>query len=214
MKKFIVLAALILFVINISAQEKSTDSRTKLYFGAKIGGNLSNVYDTQGETFTANPKAGFATGIFASIPVGKYLGIQPEILFSQRGYKSSGTLFLLGDYGTTHTSNYIDVPLLVVLKPVPFVTLLAGPQISFLLSQRDVFTSGNLTSDQQKQFDNNNLRKNTLCFTGGFDLNFHHMVIGGRAGWDLQNNNGDGTSTAPRYKNVWYQVTAGFRFSL
>lgn len=212
MKKLIVLAALILFVVNIFAQEKSADSRTKLYFGAKIGANLSNVYDTQGGTFTSNPKAGFATGIFASIPVGKILGIQPEILFSQKGYRSTGTFVV--DYETTHTSNYIDLPLLVVLKPVPFFTLLAGPQISFLVSQRDVFTSGNLTVDQQQQFDNNNLRKNTLCFTGGFDINFYHLVIGGRAGWDLQNNNGDGTSTNPRYKNVWYQATVGFRFGL
>jgi hypothetical protein len=213
MKKNIISAALILLVINISAQEKTTDSRTKLYFGAKIGANMSNVYDTQGGTFTASPKAGFATGIFASVPVGKYLGIQPEILFSQKGYKSSGSLLLFGDYSTTHTSNYIDLPLLVVLKPIPYFTLLAGPQISFLISQRNV-TSGSLTIDQQQQFDNNNLRKNTLCFTGGFDINYYHLVIGGRAGWDLQNNNGDGTSTNPRYKNVWYQATIGFRFGL
>ena len=213
MKKVILLAALILLFVNISAQEKSVDPRTKLYFGAKIGANISNVYDDQGGTFAASTKAGFATGIFASIPLGRYLGVQPEILFSQKGYKSSGSLLLFGDYSTIHTSNYIDLPLLVVLKPVPFFTLLAGPQISFLVSQRDV-TSGSLTIDQQKQFDNNNLRKNTLCFTGGFDINFNHLVIGGRAGWDLQNNNGDGTSTNPRYKNVWYQATIGFRFGL
>lgn len=209
MKKFIVLAALVLLVVNISAQEKSTDSRTKLYFGAKVGANMSNVYDTQGGTFAYDPKVGFATGIFASIPVGRFLGIQPEILYSQKGYKTSGT-----GYEMTHTSTFIDLPLLAVLKPIPYVTLLAGPQISFLVNQRDVFTSGNLTVDQQQQYQNNNLRKNTLCLTGGFDLNFYHLVIGGRAGWDLQNNNGDGTSTNPRYKNVWYQATIGFRFGL
>ena len=212
MKKIIVLVAFILFVINISAQEENVDSRTMLYFGAKIGANLSNVYDTQGESFTANPKAGFATGIFASIPFGRYLGIQPEILFSQRGYRSSGT-YLFVDYTTTHTSNYIDFPILAVLKPVPGFSILAGPQVSFLISQRDV-TRGDLTSDQQQQFDNNNFRKNTLCFTGGFDLNFYNMVIGGRAGWDLLNNNGEGKSTNPRYKNVWYQATIGFRFGM
>ena len=212
MKKLIVIALLLFLVINISAQEKSADVRTKLYFGAKIGANLSNVYDKQGGTFTANPKAGFATGIFASVPIGKYLGIQPEILFSQRGYRSSGTLLIV-NYTTTHTSNYIDLPLLAVLKPIPYLSLLAGPQVSFLVSQRDV-TTGDLTSDQRQQFDNNNLRKNTLCFTCGFDINYYHLVIGARAGWDLQNNSGDGTYTDPRYKNVWYQVTMGFRFGL
>ena len=29
---------------------------------------------------------------------------------------------------------------------------------------------------------------------------------------DIQNNNGDGTSTTPRYKNVWFQGTLGFKF--
>jgi hypothetical protein len=212
MKKIIVIAALMIFAINISAQQENVDSRTKIYFGAKIGANLSNVYDAKGETFTTNPKVGFATGIFASIPIGRYLGIQPEILFSQRGYRSSGT-FLFVDYTTTHTSNYIDFPLLAALKLGPGFTLLAGPQVSFLVSQR-VVTKGDLTSDQQQQFDNDNLRKNTLCVTGGFDINVHNMVIGGRAGWDIQNNNGDGTSTNPRYKNVWYQATIGFRFGM
>jgi len=30
-------------------------------------------------------------------------------------------------------------------------------------------------------------------------------------GWDLMKNNGDGTKTTPRYKNVWAQVSVGFR---
>jgi hypothetical protein len=35
----------------------------------------------------------------------------------------------------------------------------------------------------------------------------NNIVIGARAGWDLLNNKGDGTSTTPRYKNMWYQAT-------
>jgi hypothetical protein len=37
-------------------------------------------------------------------------------------------------------------------------------------------------------------------------------VIGARVGWDLMQNNGDGSSSTIRYKNVWYQATIGFRF--
>jgi len=43
------------------------------------------------------------------------------------------------------------------------------------------------------------------------DINLNNIVIGARAGWDLFNNNGDGTSTTPRYKNVWAQATVGIR---
>ena len=64
---------------------------------------------------------------------------------------------------------------------------------------------------QQTEFENNNVRKNILCVTGGIDINIKHFVLGARAGWDVQDNNGDGTNSDPRYKNVWYQLTVGFR---
>jgi len=38
------------------------------------------------------------------------------------------------------------------------------------------------------------------------------LVLSGRVAWDLYDNNGDGTSTTPRYKNVVGQITLGYRF--
>lgn len=52
----------------------------------------------------------------------------------------------------------------------------------------------------------------TLCFISGLDTNPKHLVIGGRVGWDIQKNNGDGTSTSPRYKNTWYQGPMRYKF--
>ena len=209
MKKIILIIVTITFMANIiSAQDNSTDLRDKLQFGLKAGVNFSNVYDTKDQEFNADFKVGFAAGAFLAIPIGKYIGFQPEILFSQKGYKLSGT-FLTIPYEFTHTTNYIDVPLLFALKPSTLVTLLAGPQYSFLVKQKDVFTSGNFTNTQEQEFEND---KSVLCFLGGIDINLDQFVLGARAGWDLQNNNGDGTSTNPRYKNVWYQATLGFRF--
>jgi hypothetical protein len=209
MKKYFLIMATIIFMANImSAQDNSSDLRNDLHFGLKAGINLSNIYDSKDQEFNADLKVGFAAGAFLSIPFGKYIGFQPEILFSQKGYKSSGTILTV-PYEFTHTTNYIDVPLLFALKPSALVTLLAGPDYSFLVKQKDVFTSGNFTSTQEQSFDND---KSVLCFIGGIDINFDQFVLGARAGWDLQNNNGDGTSTNPRYKNVWYQATLGFRF--
>jgi hypothetical protein len=170
-------------------------------FGLKAGINLSKVYDTKGQDFVADPKFGFATGAFLSVPLGKILGIQPEILFSQKGFK--GKFLNIVEY--TETTSYIDIPLLVALKPNGFATLLVGPQFSFLVKQKDKF-AGN---SQTQNFDN--LRKNTFCLTGGADFNVMNFVLSARAGWDVQKNNGDGY-TSPRYKNVWYQATVGFRF--
>jgi hypothetical protein len=189
----------------------STSAQDQASFGLKVGANYSNVYDSKGEEFDADAKFGLAVGAFLSIPIGEYLGIQPEVLFSQKGFKATGRMFGSG-YELTRTSNYIDIPLLVALKPAKSVTLLAGPQFSYLMRQKDVFSSPTTNYQQEEEFENDNIRRNTLCFIGGIDFNFDNTVIGARAGWDLSNNNGDGTSTTPRYKNAWLQATVGFRF--
>lgn len=212
MKKVIMLIAFVTFAVtNSNAQETSTDKRDKLSFGVKLGTNFSNVYDSKGEDFVADGKFGLAGGVFVSIPLGKFIGVQPEILYSQKGFKSTGT-FLGTQYKTTRTTDYIDVPLFLAVKPIEYVTLLFGPQYSYLLKQKDEFTGGSLSSVQEQEFENDDIRKNTFSLIGGADINVDNLVLGVRGGWDLKNNNGDGTSTTPRYKNMWYQATVGYRF--
>lgn len=216
MKNAILMIAMVMLTItNSYAQTETTssttDNREKLFFGLKVGTNYSNVYDSQGEDFVADAKFGLAGGAFVSIPIGSFFGIQPEVLFSQKGYKSTGT-FLGSSYSMTRTTDYLDIPLLVVIKPIENVSILFGPQFSYLMKQKDDFTGGTITSTQEETYTNDNYRKNTFCLTGGADLNIDHLVIGLRAGWDVENNNGDGTTTTPRYKNMWYQATIGYRF--
>jgi hypothetical protein len=213
MKRAILTIVLItLSVSNSIAQESTiTDNREKLFFGLKVGANYSNVYDSESEDFVADSKFGIAAGAFVSVPLGKFIGIQPEILFSQKGFKSSGT-FLGTAYEATRTTNYIDVPLLFAVKPIEFITILFGPQYSYLMKQKDEFTSGSFSSSEEEEFTNDNIRKNTFSFIGGADLNYENFIVGLRAGWDLKNNQGDGSSNTPRYKNMWYQATVGYRF--
>lgn len=211
MKKQSVMVLAMFAMVNMAFAQGRFDYSEKLTFGVKGGLNLSNVYDTKGEQFDADAKFGFVAGAFMSIPLGKVIGVQPEILISQKGFQATGVL-LGAPYSFTRTTTYIDVPLLFAIKPFELLTLLAGPQYSYLQIQKDVFGSATTSVDQETQFKNDNIRKNTLCLTGGADLNLDHVVVGARLGWDLFNNNGDGTSTTPRYKNVWYQGTIGFRF--
>lgn len=191
--------------------ERKTDYRESLMFGLRAGANYANVYDAQGEEFKNDAKFGFAGGFFIVIPIGKFLGVQPEALYSQKGFHATGRI-LGGTYDFTRTTNYIDIPLFVAIKPSKFFTVLVGPQYSYLLSQSDVFANGSTSSEQITEFKNENIRKNTLSIAGGVDVNISHVVVGARAGWDITNNNGNGTSTTPRYKNSWLQATLGFRF--
>jgi hypothetical protein len=191
------------------AQKDYDDLREDLTFGLKAGINYSNVWDETGQDFEADAKLGFAGGVFVSIPIGKYIGFQPEALISQKGYKGSGTLLGV-PYSTSRTTSYLDIPLQVQFKPSEFVTFLAGPQYSYLVQQNDKFTFGANSTDQEREFSNENIRKNTLGLVIGADIMLKQIVLSGRAGWDIQNNNGDGTSNTPRYKNQWLQCTVGF----
>jgi hypothetical protein len=201
----------ILITLGILSMTYAASAQDKLTFGIKAGVNYSNVYDSEGDQFKADPKLGLAAGAFLSIPIGKYFGIQPEFLFSQKGFKATGTMFG-STYKVTRTTNYIDVPLLLALKPTESITLLAGPQFAYLIKQKDVFSNPSGNFQQEKEFKNDNIRRNILGFIAGMDVNLHHTVLGARAGWDLSNNNGDGSSSTPRYKNAWLQATIGFRF--
>jgi hypothetical protein len=209
MKKSIILIFAMAFMAQYSIAQD--DIREKIVFGLKGGGNYSNVYDAQAEQFNANPKLGFAAGGFLAIPLGVSIGIQPELLYSQRGFFATGVM-LAQPYNLTRTSTFIDVPVLFAFKPNGFITFLAGPQYSYLIKQKDEFKNGTASIEQENEFRNENIRKNILCFTGGVDVNLGHLVVSGRAGFDILKNNGDGSTTTPRYKNVWYQATIGYRF--
>lgn len=208
-KLFSVITAFAFTTLALSAQDN--DYRESINFGIKAGINHSNVYDSQGEEFKANPKLGFAGGLFLTVPLSKFIGIQPEVLFSQKGFQASGRL-LGSNYNFTRTTSYIDIPVMLALMPSKFITVLAGPQYSYLVKRKDVFTSSTLSYQQEEEFKNDNIRQNTLSFIGGIDVNIEHFVIGARVGLDLQKNNGDGSSSTPRYKNYWYQATLGYRF--
>lgn len=213
-KTFRLTAMLLLVLVSAGKQlnaQSNDDFNEKATFGIKGGINNSNVYDEKGDNFVADSKLGFVAGGFIGIPLGNFLGLQPEVLYAQKGYQSSGKI-LLQDYSFTRTTNHLDIPIQLQIKPVPAITLLAGLQFSYLLSSKDKLKVNNSTSINEKDFDNDNPRKNTLGFVGGVDVNISRLVISGRAGWDFQDNKGDGTSTSPRYKNRWVQFTAGVRF--
>jgi hypothetical protein len=204
MKKLI-----LVLVFGIVATSSFSQDRGDAYFGLKGGINYANVYDEKGGDFEASPKIGFAGGAFIGLPLGDVLGLQPEILFSQKGYQGSGS-FLGSSFEYKRTLSYLDIPVQLQIKPVKGLTFLVGPQYAFLLSRKDDFKSSTFSSGQKEEFENENIRKNTLGFVFGADISSDKVAFGARIGWDVQNNNGDGTSSNPRFKNQWIQLTLGF----
>jgi hypothetical protein len=199
-------------VATLQAQTdgEEEDRRTKIEVGAKVGLNVSNVWDSEGEDFQADPKLGLAGGVFIGIPINTWIGVQPEILFSQKGLQGSGTL-LSFPYSFTRTASYIDIPLQLQIKPTKFLTVVVGPQYSYLLKTKTVYTFASNSVDQEEEFNNDNIRRNVLGAVGGIDVIVKGFVVSARGGLDFQTNNGNGTTSTPRYKNVWLQLTVGYK---
>lgn len=206
--KVAITALVVLLAVTVNAQ---TENRERFQIGVKAGGSLSNVYDTQGEEFNAKAKVDFSGGVFFTIPLGKVFGIQPEVLITQKGFKGSGKL-LGQNYSFKRTTTFLEVPILLAIKPAEFLTIVVGPQYSYLLHQRDVFTSAIVNTNQEQEFEQDNIRKNMLGAVVGLDINIGNFVIGGRIGLDMLRNRGDGSHDTPRYRNVSGQVTVGYKF--
>ncbi|TAE82768.1 MAG: PorT family protein [Bacteroidetes bacterium] len=209
--KHIIYTLSITIMLSLSAYKvQSQDRRENIEFGAKAGINLANVWDSKGEKFVADSKVGFAGGLFLGIPIGKFIGVQPELLISQKGFKGSGFIFGF-PYSTTRTTTFIDVPLQVQFKPIEIVTIVAGPQFSYLITQKDEYTFGTNETQQKQEFDNEDVRNNILGFVVGADFIYGNFLLSGRFSWDVQANHKNETSSTPRYKNQLVQLTVGFK---
>lgn len=196
---------------SIIAQDQTTnnapynmDAREELKVGIKAGMNYSNVYSESGDDFVADGKAGFAGGVFVSIPLNQLVGIQPELLYSQKGFKGD----VLGiDYKATFS--YLDLPVHLQIKPTENISILAGPQFSYLLSSK--YELGSLSAVNEKDLEDDNNRA-TVGISAGVDFTVQNFLISARGSWDLSKMNKDNSTSDINYKNQVLQVTLGYRF--
>lgn len=178
------------------------DAREELKVGIKAGMNYSNVYSESGDDFVADGKVGFAGGVFVSIPLNQLIGIQPELMYSQKGFKGD---FLGAEYKATF--DYLDLPIHLQIKPTENISILAGPQFSYLLSSK--YELGSLSATDDMDEDNN---RATIGLSAGVDFTVQNFLISARGSWDLSKVNKDNSTSDINYKNQVFQLTLGYRF--
>ncbi|MGV8880464.1 MAG: hypothetical protein ACOH2A_15710 [Sphingobacteriaceae bacterium] len=91
-------------------------------------------------------------------------------------------------------------------------SMVAGPQVSFLLSTKNKFESGFATVENKFNEDADKFRKSLIGGVVGasFDVT-PNIDIHGRYGIDFQKNNENGTSETPKFRNQVFQVGLGFK---
>jgi len=143
MKKIIFLV-IALFVVNCAFSQI-------VKWGIKAGGNLSSLTNVVEqhiqwpmekehnwtETDGNGKFLGFHAGAFANISFGKFFGCQPELLFSLQGGKHKEDIGIPGGIWQHYVFkfSYVQLPLLLEIKPIVNFGILVGPQLGLNVSR-------------------------------------------------------------------------------
>lgn len=192
--------AIISFVLLTIAT--SASYAQKLHLGVTAGANL---YKITGRSFDEKTQPGFSAGVFGEYTISRLLGVQGELMWSQlRGKTNDNFNQIYGQYGAVSNAdvylNYISLPVMVAFKPTPELSILIGPQYSYLVNQ----TSGLLQASGYQNKDAFKKGEASLVFGG--QLNLGKIRIDARYTVGLTNLNGINSSDEWKYH--------GFHFAL
>jgi len=164
---------------TLMAQSSDDNTNPTARFGIKGGLNVSNLYVK--DVNDNNARFGFNAGFYGQILSSEAFAIQPELLFSTKGSQA--------DYGgivnstVKYNLNYLDLPVLAVIKLGPSAEIHAGVYGSYLLNA-NINYSGNLGSGTET-INRDNLKSYDWGWVGGLGLNFGAVQIGARYNYGM-----------------------------
>lgn len=185
-------------------------------FGLKGGLNLSNM--TVEGNDDSNLKAGFHVGVFNKIGISESFSIQPELLYSAKGFKYNYDESTIADGETQFNLNYIDVPVKLVFNLSRDFEFQLGPYFSYLAganvdTDAEVLEFFNI--DSTDELDRENFNAFEFGLTGGLGFTLDPLVVGFNYNLGLTQAAKDDEPTEAMLgdaKNTVIQVYAGILF--
>jgi len=171
------------------------------HLGFKGGANIVKI---DGQSFDQSFKFGYSLGAFAELNLDKKWGIQPELLWNQAKTTTTDNFSLIyqGVSGQNITLNYLAIPILVSYRPIPLLSLQAGPQFGILIDQ-----TANLFQNGANAF-----KKGDFSILGGAQLNLGGFRAGARYFIQLNNiNDLPSAGDDATWKSQGFQLYVGFR---
>ena len=193
MKRNAVVLSVLLVITALGTQAQG------FHLGIKAGANLFKV---NGQSFSDEYKFGYNVGAFSQINFTPNWGIQPEVMFNQTNYRTGTEFSSIYPHGLNDVKgklNYLTIPLLLSFRPVPVLSILAGPQFGILLNQDQ-----HLVDNGKDAF-----KKGDFSLVGGAQLNLASIMVGARYVVGLNDIND--VSDNQKWKNQGWQLYAGFR---
>ena len=183
----------------------------KVKFGIVAGANFANIINPNDANFHTDTRVGLNLGASLDVPVIYPLTFEIEALYSEKGYTANYT----DGSSFQQRNNFIDLPLLAKLRVAPGFSFVIGPQISFLTSTQNVYTSGFTSTVIQEQYNQvaQGYNKSLIDGVVGISIALNKNVeLRGRYTVDLQSNASYDSSNAPQYNNQVWQLGLGFKF--
>lgn len=182
----------------------TTCSFAQVGFGIKGGLNIATVGGADVSSIVKS-RTGFAAGGYLELSLPFLLTIQPEVLYSTKGFIMEQDYSALGQsysYKSTNTYSYLEIPVLVKYSlPVPIVkpSLYVGPEIGVLLTAKSEFEgTGSPTVDT----DIKSIVTST-DYGAVFGASAHILVADIDVRYVLGLKSTDGVSQSRIYNRVW-----------
>lgn len=207
--KFFISILLIFVLAAVTTSAQAQDSDNSLRFGIKGGLNVTNLYveDVDDE----NPRYGFHVGVYTQLFESDVFAIQPEILFSTKGTRT--TYDVAGFEGDAQFNlNYLDIPVLAVFKLGESAEIHVGPYFGYLLSASSEIDGD---FDDYEELDRDDYKAWDYGLSAGVGFNVGAVQIGARYNYGLQKIAGSDSADLALgdSKNSNAQVYVSFNFN-
>lgn len=220
MKKLFFIAAAMLGVVSLSAQEKTTSAQ----FGIKSSVNMSsfNGKDVKDNDY----KVGFSAGLYGRFPLTDRFAVQPEVNFARIGGKLKDEVTEVGNT-TVKTKNkttldYIQVPVMFKYYPgASRFNVEAGPQFGFNMyasnkQQTSIYANNTVYTTEGKQDIKDDIKNFDFGVNFGLGYNVTDNInVGARYYMGLTKiteNVNNGTATGADVKNHSFSLGVGYSF--
>ena len=177
MKNLTKILFLSLLLISTSVYTYAQESQ----FGVKGGLNLSNM--TIDGNDDSNLKAGLHVGVFNKIMISDAFAIQPELLYSSKGFQHVFNNEVITDGEVNYNLNYIDLPVKLVFYLADDFSFQLGPYVGYLVNTNVEVDNAELLNDffevdSQDDIDRDNFNAIDFGLTGGLGFEFEPLVVG------------------------------------
>lgn len=206
--------ALMIGFTQTSKAQESSSSSGDVKFGVKGGVNFSNMYTD--DVSDENVLTGFNVGLFAKVPVSRFLAFQPELNFTTKGAELKYDNAFVEGTGKFRL-NYIEVPLLMVVNLTSNLNIHGGPYVAYLVDGKAKNNFTNDFLDTQGTLDNDDFNKFDAGLAAGVGIDLDTFSIGARYNYGLttvgkERNFGGTNYTFPDSKNSTINLYVGFAF--